>query len=222
MDQGQDVMTVEEVAIYLRVSDRTVYNWAKNGEIPSGKLGSTWRFSRKAVEHWVHDRLGHRKHRSASLKMSLDLRSVWQPEHSFIFTRAMSKTMVLDHLIECLAERDEISNKTELYESIYHREKLMSTGIGIGVAVPHARLASVKNIVLTGAVARQPITDYPSLDGEPVSLIFMIAAGHNQHNEHIKLLSAISTVCKDPLWRERLLAAKNADSFYSLMTEPED
>ena len=222
MEQSTDVMTVEEVAAYLRVSDRTVYNWAKNGEIPCGKLGATWRFSRKAVEHWVHDRLGHGKHRSGSLKMSLDLATVWQPEHAFIFNRAMSKTMVLDHLIECLAGREEVSSQSDLHDAIYHREKLMSTGIGIGVAVPHARLASVKNIVLAGAVARQPISDYPSLDGDPVSLIFMIAAGHHQHNEHIKLLSAISTVCKDPLWRERLLAAEDAESFYTLMTQPED
>ena len=52
-----DIMTVEEVAEYLRVSERTVYEWAQRGEIPAGKLGTTWRFKRREIERWVDRRL---------------------------------------------------------------------------------------------------------------------------------------------------------------------
>ena len=52
-----EIMTIEEVAEYLRVSERTVYDWAQKGDLPGGKLGTTWRFKREDVENWVDSRL---------------------------------------------------------------------------------------------------------------------------------------------------------------------
>ena len=52
-----DILTIEEVAKYLRVSDRTVYDWAQKGEIPAGKIGTVWRFKKSEVENWVNARL---------------------------------------------------------------------------------------------------------------------------------------------------------------------
>ena len=52
-----DILTIEEVARYLRVSERTVYDWAQKGEIPSGKIGTVWRFKKSEIEKWVNDRL---------------------------------------------------------------------------------------------------------------------------------------------------------------------
>ena len=52
-----DILTIEEVASYLRVSDRTVYDWAQKGEIPAGKIGTVWRFKKSEVEKWVNERL---------------------------------------------------------------------------------------------------------------------------------------------------------------------
>ena len=52
-----DILTIEEVAKYLRVSDRTVYDWAQKGEIPAGKIGTVWRFKKSEIENWVNARL---------------------------------------------------------------------------------------------------------------------------------------------------------------------
>ena len=52
-----EIMTIEEVAEYLRVSERTVYDWAQKGDLPGGKLGTTWRFKRSDVENWVNSRI---------------------------------------------------------------------------------------------------------------------------------------------------------------------
>ena len=52
-----DILTIEEVAKYLRVSERTVYDWAQKGEIPSGKIGTVWRFKKGDIERWVNERL---------------------------------------------------------------------------------------------------------------------------------------------------------------------
>ena len=52
-----DILTIDEVANYLRVSERTVYDWAQKGEIPSGKIGTVWRFKKSEIEKWVNDSL---------------------------------------------------------------------------------------------------------------------------------------------------------------------
>ena len=52
-----DILTIEEVAKYLRVSERTVYDWAQKGEIPAGKIGTVWRFKKSEIEKWVNERL---------------------------------------------------------------------------------------------------------------------------------------------------------------------
>ena len=54
---GDDILTIEEVAKYLRVSERTVYDWAQKGEIPAGKIGTVWRFKKSEIEKWVNERL---------------------------------------------------------------------------------------------------------------------------------------------------------------------
>lgn len=55
---NHEIMTIEEVAVYLRVSERTVYDWAQKGQLPGGKLGTTWRFKRSDIEGWVNRRIG--------------------------------------------------------------------------------------------------------------------------------------------------------------------
>ena len=222
MPENPDVMTVEEVAEYLRISERTVYDWAQKGEIPGGKIGSSWRFSRKRIEEWLNDRLSGSHHARTSLTATINLVGFWKPEHTLIINSPISKPAIIDKLIDLLSERDEITDSAELREAIFRREELMSTGIGLGIAVPHARLASVKDIAVAGALLRHPIPDYGSLDDLPVALVFLIAAGHRQHQEHLKILSAISTVCKAPLWRERLLAAPDAATFYRIITGQEE
>jgi PTS system nitrogen regulatory IIA component len=56
-----DILTIEEVAKYLRVSERTVYDWAQKGEIPAGKIGTVWRFKKSEIERWVNERLSSNK-----------------------------------------------------------------------------------------------------------------------------------------------------------------
>ena len=84
------------------------------------------------------------------------------------------KADALKTLVDCLAEVTEVKDRQELYKGIFHREELMSTGIGLGIGVPHVRLSSIENPVMCVGLCRNPITDYKSLDGQPVRLIFML------------------------------------------------
>ena len=84
----------------------------------------------------------------------------------------------------------------------------MSTGIGMGIAVPHVRLDSVDDIVVALGIAPYPVTDYQSLDGMPVQLIFMIAARQDQQQKYIKTLSAIANFLKKEETRKEILSCK--------------
>ncbi len=211
-----EIMTIEEVADYLRVSERTVYEWAKKGEIPCGKIGTSWRFKRSEIQKWVDRRLG-RTHvstppPSVSLSRVLDRRRC-------IILKSTTKTDVLNELVDVLATAPQISNKEELAEAIFNREELMSTGIGLGIGLPHVRLASVSDIVMAFGVSKKPIADYESLDGKPVHITAMIAAGQNQHAEHIRLLAHISNRLKDPETRQALIDEPDTNEIYRILTE---
>ena len=128
------------------------------------------------------------------------------------------KTTALNRLIDVLCLNPEITSPAELRKGIFRREELMSTGIGMGIGVPHIRLESIRNIILAVGISKTPISDYGSLDNIPVSLIFMIAAAKNQHAEHIRLLSSISYLCKNRDFRSKLLNAADCRDVFSILT----
>ena len=90
---------------------------------------------------------------------------------------SMYKADMLDKMILQLSKTREVQDYHALKEGVFHREALMSTGIGMGIAVPHVRLLSVKSPVMAAAVCKGPVLGYESLDGKEVRLVFMIAAG---------------------------------------------
>jgi len=149
--------------------------------------------------------------------LGTDLSSVLTPQ-LVCFLECSRKKEALEKMIDCLCANSEIRNRNELAEGIFHREELMSTGIGMGVAVPHVRLASIKKPVMCAAVCRNPITDYESLDGAPVRLIFMIVAGKDQHAQYLRLLSSISSKLKNEKLRNALISASDAETFCQILS----
>lgn len=106
----------------------------------------------------------------------------------------------------------------ELKKELFYREQLMSTGLSLGLAVPHVRFTGVKSPVVIAGVQSEGIKDYESLDSESVKIVIMIIAGENQHKQHIRLLSMIATRLKDKELREKLVKAADGDEIYSLLT----
>ena len=211
-----EILTLEEVADYLRVSERTVYDWANKGEIPCGKLGTTWRFKRAEVEKWVDDRLT--RPTKPVRTEAVTIREVLTLDRVCLLD-CLTKEEALNALVDSLATAPEVRDKNELRREVFAREALMSTGIGFGIGVPHVRLASVRDLVLAVGVNRRAIEDYASLDESPVQIICMVAARNNQHTQYLKALAAISTLMKDPNLREALLAATGRDVIYRLLTQ---
>jgi len=207
-----DIMTVQEVAEYLRVSERTIYDWAAKSQIPCGKLGTTWRFKRSEIEQWIDLRLK----KTSSDSGDISIANALCPEQVLLFEAAKKKD-ALERVIEIISTNPAVTDKQALADGIFRREQLMSTGIGLGVGVPHVRLDSVKRLVMAVGVSGSGIPDYDSLDGRPVRVIFMIAAGKEQHAEHIKTLALISRKIKDEKLRRSLLDAKDEMTVYNLL-----
>lgn len=214
-----EIMTIEEVAAYLRVSERTVYDWAQKGDLPGGKLGTTWRFKREDVESWVNSRLS-KNNKPTISKAASGGSALLVPERIVILDEIDKKT-VLTNLVDLLATSSLVHNRDELLNGILAREELMSTGIGFSVGVPHVRIDSVSDLVMAVAVSKQPIAGYSSLDNKPVHIVCMLAARSNQHAKYIRTLSAVSSRLKDAETRKQIIESDDPAFIYSQLISEE-
>jgi nitrogen PTS system EIIA component len=214
-----DILTIEEVARYLRVSERTVYDWAQKGEIPSGKIGTVWRFKKSEIERWVNERLS--SNRPASVFSVVQIQNILSPDR-ILFLNYSKKRDALVSLAENLATAPQIKSRQELVAEILRREELMSTAIGRGIAIPHVRLSSVTDLVVSVGVSQTDIIDFQSLDDVPVRLLFMIAAAYNQHAYYLQTLSFFSSKLKNNDLRSSLVAAKTPQDVYSLLVSQDE
>ena len=209
-----DILTIDEVAKYLRVSERTVYDWAQRGEIPAGKIGTVWRFKKTELEKWVNDRL------SASTLVpqsrNLHLESIISPDRIVMLDFSAKRDALLA-LADNISTSPRIKNRQELLHEILRREDLMSTAIGRGIAIPHIRLSSVTDLVVSVGISQTDIIDFQALDDEPVRLLFMIAAATSQHAYYLQTLSFFSARFKNMELRNALLSAKTPDAAYEIL-----
>ena len=213
-----EVMTIEEVAEYLRVSERTVDDWAQKGQLPGAKLGEIWRFKRSDVEGWVNRRAGTASSSSVSPSPGAGLLSQILSPERVVFFDTDKKEIALETLCVVLGASPLVRNEAELERAVFQREDLMSTGIGFGVGVPHVRIDSVDDLIMALGIARRPLDDYSSLDEVPIQIVCMVAAGSAQHPQYIRALSAISTRLKDETVRKALIETKDAVSAFKVFT----
>lgn len=127
-----------------------------------------------------------------------------------------SKTEAIDHLVDLMNSTGNISDREAYKSAILARENLSTTGIGEGIAIPHAKVGAVTKATLVAAVSKNGI-DYESLDGAPSHLFFMIAAPDGANNTHLDVLSRLSTILMDAKFRESLINATNANEFLRLI-----
>jgi mannitol/fructose-specific phosphotransferase system IIA component (Ntr-type) len=122
-----------------------------------------------------------------------------------------TKQEVLDEMIALSHQCFPHVDAAVLRKAIAHRETLMSTGIGQGLAVPHARLEGVVEPLVVVGVSAGGVTGYDSLDGEPVHVVLLIVAGKGQHEPYLRLLAAAVGALKDPALRRRVIECTTAE-----------
>lgn len=118
---------------------------------------------------------------------------------------ASSRKQVLQALSEMAAHKTGMEARV-IFESVLHRERLGSTGVGQGVAIPHARLPNIRKVTGFFARLKNPV-DFESIDGRPVDLVFMLLAPEDSGAEHLKALARVSRSMRREDVRERLRAA---------------
>jgi DNA-binding protein/PTS system, IIA component len=214
---SSEILTIEEVARYLRVSERTVYEWAQKGEIPAGKIGTVWRFKKDDIESWVDERLASSK-TSVSKQHKIVTENFLSPDRVVLLDYA-SKHDVLVMMSEVLAKAPQVKNSAELLDAILKREALMSTAVGRGIAIPHVRLSSVTDLVMAVGISKRDILDFDAVDGNPVRLVFMIAAANNQHDYYLQTISHFSAKLRNEELKSSLLNSTDPAEVYALLCE---
>ena len=130
-----------------------------------------------------------------------------------------TKNEALIKMTEAAARAGGVSDRERLVKDILYREQLMSTGIGLGIAVPHVRFDQIKKPLIAVGVQPAGIQDYGSIDDQPVRIIVMILVGSNQHKEHIRLLSQAVSFLKSDHVIAKLVAARSADDVCTVFSE---
>ena len=125
------------------------------------------------------------------------------------------KDTVLNNMIELVSQSQKITDKERVKEAIFNREKIMSTGVGKGFAIPHGKTDGIQDMVAAFGITENDV-NFDSLDGEPVRLIFLLVGKENLVGPHLKLLSRISRLLNKDDFRARLLTSKTREEVKEL------
>lgn len=125
-------------------------------------------------------------------------------QDAVIFLEASSRNEAISMLIEKLSESKNLIAKDEFHQAILEREKVASTGIGRGVAMPHAKLPVYNEFFIAIGVLKDPV-NWDSMDGLPVKLIFLIGGPDDKQTHYLKLLSQLTLYLRDEERRKKLL-----------------
>jgi PTS system nitrogen regulatory IIA component len=131
--------------------------------------------------------------------------------------KAATKKQVLQELSERAAALSGLPER-EIFDALLQRERLGSTGVGAGVAIPHGKLTRATQIFGVFARLDKPI-DFESLDGAPVDLIFMLVAPESSGADHLRALARIARALREPGVVAKLRATRDAAGLYSVLTQ---
>ena len=132
--------------------------------------------------------------------------------------KAQNKKQLLLELSQALAARTAIDHRI-IFETLLTREKLGSTGIGQGIAIPHGKVPTLGRVHGLFARLAAPI-EFDSVDGQPVDLVFVLLAPEHAGADHLKALAKISRLLRDPAVVAKLRGTDEAESLYAILTEP--
>ncbi len=214
----KEILTLQEVADYLQLSDKTVLKMVKSGEIPCAKIANQWRFSKVMLDDWL------------TAKMEVipqnDFSRLVEKEYDFIkisrlidedsiITNLKSSTAqeVITELAENAYKNELVNNKDEFIKKLLEREQLTSTSIGQGVALPHLRKPSGTFVtepkIIIGRSAKG--IDFASLDGKKTTVFLLLLS--DSEVVHLKILSKLSQILSKEENMKKLKSAESPADF---------
>ena len=130
------------------------------------------------------------------------------------------KEEVIGELIDILVENGKIENRDAVVSAVMEREKVMSTGVGDGVAIPHGKAEGVNDVVAAFGISQEEI-NFLSIDEKPVHLVFLLIASPDATGPHLKALSRVSRLLNKKEFRTKLLFAKSSSDVLEMIREEE-
>lgn len=194
-----DILTLKEVSEYLKLSDKTVLKMVKTGEIPCAKIANQWRFSKVMLNDWITARMEviPQNDFSRLVEKSIDYIPISRLiDVNFIIPdlKGTTPSEVITELSEKAFENELISDKDEFIKKLLEREKLTSTSIGQGVALPHLR-KPCNNIITEPKIiigkSKKGI-DFSSLDGKKTEIFLLLLS--DSELVHLKIISKLSQI----------------------------
>jgi mannitol/fructose-specific phosphotransferase system IIA component (Ntr-type) len=130
--------------------------------------------------------------------------------------KAATKNDALKELFEVIESAPEITDGREFEESVLEREKILSTGIGLELAIPHVKIPAVSNFVMAIGRSKAGI-DFDALDGRPVKIVILIASSDRQKDDFLKVQARIVLLFKEEAFRRKVMKAKDAEEVLDLL-----
>ncbi len=128
---------------------------------------------------------------------------------------ALDKFQAIEELARVFDGSSFCSDVDSLVMALKEREEIMSTGIGVGIAIPHAKINSVKEMAFAVGISDRGI-DFDSMDGYPVKLIILVIAGEKQHKDYLRLLSNIMAILKKEPVKEKIINASTPEDIIQI------
>lgn len=132
--------------------------------------------------------------------------------------QADNKTEALREICGMLSASESIKDSVELEQAVFERERIMSTSIGLGIAIPHVRMKSVAEMTMAVGVVKEGI-DYDAFDDLPVNIIIMIAAPEGSHRDYLSVLARLALLLKNSSVRNGILNAAGPEEIYDILKD---
>ncbi len=149
----------------------------------------------------------------------MEIRDLLQPEAVVAGLKAANKKQLLQELARCASKVTGVNDR-KIFETLLERERLGSTGVGSGIAIPHGKLSDFKRLYGVFARLDRPV-DFDSIDEQPVDLIFLLLAPEGAGADHLKALARVSRLLRDSSMCDKLRGAETADGLYMVLTQSE-
>lgn len=147
----------------------------------------------------------------------MDMKELITPERICLLKDTKKSEVLIDLTELAFSTSNELQDLENLKKDIFFREELMSTGIGMGLGIPHLRMEGITDPIICIGVQKQGIYDYQSLDDTPVQVVIMILVGKEQHSKYIRILSQLTGKLKSKSLIPKLVEASTENEIYDAL-----
>jgi len=224
---NEELLTLMEVASYLKLAEKTVQRMVQKNEIPCFKIASQWRFKKEEIDQWI---MGKMKRPSQSAASSLleeaphkvPLSQLTNEELTVLNIKGGSKEEILTQLVQPLSEAKIVDDSKSYVDKLLERENMITTGLARGIALPHVRNPQENRAPFPAVVMGlcNEGCNYNSLDGNPTHLFFLIYS--DNVTVHLRITSRINRILLKEGIIEELKKAESKDQFMSIIFNEDD